>query len=135
MEVRALLDVNIWVDIAVRPGLFPESLAAFKMLTEQRSVGLPLCGYTTLYYILSKAMTPAKAREFLIGLESESVNLVSFTKEDLILAPQLEITDYEDACVAASAIRSGYNLIITRNPKDFRKLPISVSTPKDFVKL
>lgn len=135
MEINALLDINIWIDVAIRPGLFPESLAAYKMLTARRAIGLPLCGYTTLHYILSKGMTPTKAREFLIGLEKEPVTFVGFAKEDLALAQQLEIADYEDACVAASAIRSGYNLIITRNPKDFKKLPISISTPKELLSM
>lgn len=134
MDVRPLLDLNIWIDIAIRPGLFPESFKAYKGLTAQSRVGLPLCGYTTLYYILSKALKPAKAKEFLNGLHNEPVNFVPFAKEDIILAHELAVTDYEDACVVASAIRSGYNLILTRNPKHFKNIPITVATPSSLLK-
>ena len=133
MEVKALLDLNIWIDIALRPGTFPESLAAYKLLTKINRVGLPLCGYTTLYYILSKGITEKKAKEFLSGLESEPVEFVPFAKEDLTLAFALGLADHEDACVAASAIRSGYDLILTRNTGDFTKVPIQATTPKAFL--
>ena len=45
-----------------------------------------------------------------------------------------EITDYEDAIMIETAIRSGMDCIVTRNLKDYRNTPIPVYHPADFIK-
>lgn len=133
MAVKSLLDINIWLDIATRPDLFPESLTYFRHLCELSIPGFPLCGYTTFYYLACKSIGQKAAQEFLQRLERQGVDYVSFEQKDLVLAKSMEFKDEENACIAACAARNGYSLIVTRNKKDFKKSPIAVRTPSELV--
>lgn len=43
-------------------------------------------------------------------------------------------TDYEDAVMIETAVRSGMDYIVTRNTKDFTAAPLPVYAPADFLK-
>ena len=45
-----------------------------------------------------------------------------------------DITDYEDAIMIETAIRSGMDCIVTRNLKDYANASIAVFHPADFLK-
>ena len=45
-----------------------------------------------------------------------------------------ETTDFEDAVMIETAIRSKVDCIVTRNTKDYLKSPVPVYTPDDFMK-
>lgn len=118
MEVKVVLDINIWLDISLRPSLFPHSLQLFRALVKRSQIGFPLCGYTTLYYLLTKGANKREAMSFLTGLTQQAVEFIPFGKQELSLAQQIEVEDHEDACVASSALRAGYAMIATRNIRD-----------------
>ena len=46
-----------------------------------------------------------------------------------------EISDYEDAIMVETAIRSEMDCIVTRNVKDYTKSSIKVCEPSAFLKL
>ena len=46
-----------------------------------------------------------------------------------------DVSDYEDAVMVESAVRSGMDCIVTRNIKDYGQSPVSVYLPSDFLKL
>jgi predicted nucleic acid-binding protein len=45
----------------------------------------------------------------------------------------LKISDFEDAIIAAIAMREKTDYIITRNTKDFSKSPVPAITPDTFL--
>ena len=49
-------------------------------------------------------------------------------------ARRLPISDFEDAIVAASAIESKSDFIVTKNIKDFRNSKVNTITPERFMK-
>jgi len=44
------------------------------------------------------------------------------------------MSDFEDAIIAATALRENAEYIITRNIKDFTQSPIPAITPSDFLR-
>jgi len=44
-----------------------------------------------------------------------------------------DISDYEDAVMIQTAIRSGMDCIVTRNVKDYAKAPVKIYDPEDFL--
>ena len=46
-----------------------------------------------------------------------------------------EMSDYEDAVMAESAIRAEVDCIVTRNKHDYEKSPVPVYSPAEFLDL
>lgn len=134
--MKILFDLNIWIDIAIRPLEFPESVEAFKFaITNHKELYLPCCGITTIEYIIEK-ISPHKKKtffDFIAVLIENNVSFAEFGFKELDLALQSKMSDFEDSCIMASAIKSKIDLIVTRNIKDFKLSPIEVMTPKSFL--
>lgn len=128
--MKFLLDTNIWIDLAARPQSYPESIRLFKALEESsHKTCLCLCSYTTIYYLIARILKPSAALEFLTKLELRSVQLLPFSHNELATARRLQFADHEDACVAATALNSDCDYIVTRNIRDFRQSPIKALSP------
>ena len=61
--------------------------------------------------------------------------LLDTTELDIRKAISSEISDFEDAVMVETAMRSDMDGIVTRNTKDYKKSPLSVYSPLEFVKL
>lgn len=44
-----------------------------------------------------------------------------------------DMSDYEDAVMAETALRTGMDCIVTRNIKDYSKSPVPIYQPADFI--
>ena len=53
--------------------------------------------------------------------------------EDIVNAVESDMSDYEDAVIAATAKRNRIDFIITRNTKDFKESPVPALTPSQFI--
>ena len=62
-------------------------------------------------------------------------HLLDTTSLDCRKAISSEITDYEDAVMVETAIRSEMDCIVTRNEKDYTKSFVKVCEPSAFLKL
>lgn len=62
-------------------------------------------------------------------------HLLDTTSLDCRKAISSEISDYEDAIMVETAIRSEMDCIVTRNVKDYAKSPIMVYEPTEFVSI
>ena len=61
--------------------------------------------------------------------------LLDTTALDIRKAISAEISDFEDAVMVETAVRSGADCIVTRNTKDYSKAPIPVYAPAEFIEL
>ena len=59
--------------------------------------------------------------------------IVDLKPEDIVNAVESDMSDYEDAVIAATAKRNRIDFIITRNTKDFKESPVPVLTPSQFI--
>jgi predicted nucleic acid-binding protein len=73
-----------------------------------------------------------KALNLMIDL-LKLVTLVDTKAYDINNALAFNMPDFEDAIIAATALRETAEYIITRNIKDFAQSPIPTITPSDFL--
>ncbi|MBE5869237.1 MAG: PIN domain-containing protein [Lachnospiraceae bacterium] len=90
---------------------------------------------TDIYYLIHRfTHNDAETRKILSKLFT-LFHLLDTTSLDCRKAISSEITDYEDALMVETAIRSEMDCIITRNVKDYVKSSFKVYEPSGFLKL
>ncbi len=128
--MKALFDINVWIDIAVRPKAYPDSVALFRRLeSDAHHIGFPLSGYTTFYYLIAKIVGKEGALLFCRSLIQRGIRLLPLTNAEVEVAHSLVFRDHEDACVSATALAHKYDLIVTRNGRDYKNSPVVTRTP------
>jgi predicted nucleic acid-binding protein len=132
--MRILFDINVLLDVfRRRVPFYAASAGALSKVAEREVTGcLPGHALTTLYYLVRQSGGREQAGEVIDWL------LVHFeiVPQDKFLfarARTLEIQDFEDAALAASAEAAGCDLILTRNVADFLKSPVQAVTPAEFL--
>jgi len=55
--------------------------------------------------------------------------------QDVFMAKDLDMPDFEDSVISAIASRNEADYIVTRNIEDFENSPIVAITPSDFIRL
>ncbi|MGH7956253.1 MAG: PIN domain-containing protein [Opitutaceae bacterium] len=134
--MRALLDTNVLVDVALsRPGLQEASGAVLAWsLNHPGTAVLAVHSLATISYLMGRAASPGKAREFVTDLVS-GMDIARMDHTEINRALKLPMADFEDALVAAAAESAGATHIVTRNLADFRRSPVKAVTPEEFMRL
>ncbi len=130
---RITVDLNIVLDVYLERDNF---LASAEILTlcKQRALEgyTPSHGIPTIYYILRSKIGHDRA----IAIVDDLIEMLTVVPVDNALlrsARRLSFRDFEDAIVAASAVESKSNFIITKNSKDFAGAPVPAITPERFM--
>ena len=90
---------------------------------------------TDIYYLTHRLThSDAETRKILSKLFT-LFHLLDATSLDCRKAISSEISDYEDAVMVETAIRSEMDCIVTRNTKDYAKSSVNVYDPSSFLKL
>ena len=90
---------------------------------------------TDIYYLTHRLThSDVETRKILSKLFT-LFHLLDTTSLDCRKAISSEISDYEDAIMVETAIRSEMDCIVTRNTKDYAKSLIEVYEPSEFLKL
>lgn len=129
--MRLLFDLNVLLDVAYRPQRYPHSVQLYHRIVamRQHQGTFPACGYTTLYYLLFRNLPSAQdAREALLEWQHH-LELLPFTASMALAAHRLYLHDFEDACVAITAVEGHCAVIVTRNVPDFQASPVPALTP------
>jgi predicted nucleic acid-binding protein len=129
--MKALLDTNVILDVLLgRKPHVQASAAIWAAIETGKGKGfLPAHAITTIYYLSQKQLGSAQARRMIRAL------LQVFTVaavDEIVLKNALDLNcpDFEDAVTVAAAQNAGCELLITRNPRDFRDAPLPIFTPE-----
>lgn len=135
--MRVLVDTRVIVDVLQARVPFAED--AQKIFIH--SANMQFEGYITaksvtdIYYLTHRLThSDAETRKILSKLFA-LFHLLDTTSLDCRKAISSEISDYEDAIMVETAIRSEMDCIVTRNVKDYTKSSIKVCEPSAFLKL
>lgn len=135
--MRALVDTCVIIDALQARVPFAE--AAQKIFIH--SANKQFEGYITaksvsdIYYLTHRLThSDAETRKILSKLFT-LFHLLDTTSLDCRKAISSEISDYEDAIMVETAIRSEMDCIVTRNVKDYAKSLIRVYEPTEFVSI
>ena len=129
---RILLDVNVVLDVLLDRRPFVDSAAAIWTAAEEGAAEGVLAAHalTTLHYLNTKAVGSRMASYTTEALLSV-FDVAAVDKAVLGDAVQLGWPDFEDAVTAAAARRSRCDVIVTRNPRDFKRSPVRVLSPSE----
>lgn len=134
MKVRLFFDTNIILDLLAHRDPYFESVAKLVTLADQGEIIIvaSALSYSTLNYLLSKyenaEIAQDKLRKFRIISEVSDL-------DDTIIDKGLNsnFRDFEDALQYFCAVKSGCDILITRNSKDFKESKIPVMTTEEFL--
>lgn len=133
--MRALLDTCIIIDaLQSREPFFDDAQKIFLLAANQQFVGCITAKSSTDIYCLMHRYThnDKQSRDVLSKLFT-LFEVLDTTGIDCRQAIPSQITDYEDAIMIATAVRSEVDCIITRNTRDFSKSSVPVFTPEKFI--
>jgi predicted nucleic acid-binding protein len=132
--VRALLDTNVILDVALRrSGLFDGSKRALeKCQAESHEMCISWHTLSNLFYILRRDRGAEKTIEFLRDLLSITT-VAPVGHADALRAVGFGLNDFEDALQLSAAESCRADAILTRNKTDFGSPSnIAVLTPEEF---
>lgn len=132
--MKVLFDTNVLLDVFLDRESFFEASSQVLALAERRKIEGWLCGttVTTVYYLLSKALSRKKAEKHIKELFKifDISNINRVVLEDAL---ESKFSDYEDAVIYQSAVHAKLEAILTRNQVDFQKSNLPVYSPAEFL--
>ena len=134
--MKVLFDTNVILDYLVqREPFYSDSREVILLSAEKKLDGIIGAGsIADIYYICKKEyQNTEKPLNLIIDL-LKLVTLVDTKAHDVNNALAFNMSDFEDAIIAATALRETAEYIITRNVKDFGQSPIQAVTPSDFLR-
>lgn len=90
---------------------------------------------TDIYYLTHRQTHSDIATRDVLTKLCALFGLLDTTASDVRRAVSAEISDFEDAVMIETAVRSNMDCIVTRNIRDYYKAPIPVYSPAEFVNL
>lgn len=128
--MRILIDTDVLLDVALNRKPFVDSSAAVLRWSESGGeAAIAWHSIANCAYLLEN-----DGRDFLKNLLS-IVSVTETGKKDAVVAIGLPMPDLEDALQVVSAKAWGADVIVTRNITDFKKSPVKVLNPPEFLKL
>jgi predicted nucleic acid-binding protein len=132
--IVALLDTNVLLDaILTREPWFLESVALLEAAS-RRQIRAAVAGHsvTTIYYLVAKSVDDAAARMAVSDL-LQILDVVALDRDDFQRALAMGLKDFEDAVQAAAALKIGADVLVTRNPKDFKGASVTLRSAGETV--
>ena len=90
---------------------------------------------TDIYYLMHRHTHDDKASRDILNKLFALFDVLDTAGIDCRKAVLSPVSDFEDAVMVETALRSEVDCIVTRNPRDFTKSPVPVYEPKAFRKL
>lgn len=135
--MRILLDTCIVIDVLQARNPFNESAEKiFLGIANNHYEGyITAKSVTDIYYLTHRCTHSDKDTRKIITNLISLFNVLDTTDMDIRKAVLSNISDYEDAVMTETAIRTGMDCIITRNKKDYLKSNAVVYSPEEFLKM
>ncbi len=132
--MNVLLDTNVLLDVFLeRKPFFGPSVQVVGLAEKGKIEGwIGATTVTTIFYLLSKAMTGKQAEKNIRKL-LKIFNVSGINRVVLEDALDSHFTDFEDGVLYQSAVHANLGAIITRNQKDFTKSNLPVYSPAEFL--
>ena len=90
---------------------------------------------TDIYYLMHRHTHDDKASRDILNKLFALFDVLDTAGIDCRKAVLSPVSDFEDAVMGETALRSEVDCIVTRNLRDFTKSPVPVYEPKAFLKL
>lgn len=132
---KILIDTNIILDLLAKREPYYNGAASLFTLADQNKVKLAISSLSiaNTNYVLSKIKSAKEAREILRRFKV-LVRVLNLNNKiiDLALADN-SFKDFEDGLQYYSALEHNLEIIVTRNPKDFKSSKLPIMSADEFM--
>ena len=134
--MKILLDTNVIIDaLQSRTPWAGDAQQIFLLVAANEVTGfITAKAVTDIHYIMHHHLHDEKRTRDALQKLLELFDLLDTTGTDCRKALLAPTTDYEDAVMIETAVRSGIDCIVTRNSKDYSLSSVPVYTPDAFLK-
>jgi predicted nucleic acid-binding protein len=131
---KLFFDSDVMLDLSLkRKPFYLPALNLFELCYQSHFTALTSSiAFINTSYFLNK-FAPLTKKESLKRLRS-IVSIIEVDEEIIDLALNSSFSDFEDGVQYYAARRSGIEIIITRNIKDYKESAIQVLTPEQFLR-
>lgn len=135
--MRALIDTSIVLDaLQNREPFCKEAQEIFLGVANKRFDGfLTAKAVTDIYYLTHRCTHSDKDTRQILNKLFGLFELLDTAAMDCRRAVSSNVSDFEDAVMVESAIRSEMDCIVTRNLGDYKKVPLPVHSPEEFLRM
>jgi len=133
---KAFFDLNIILDVLQNREPFYEASAQLLAYAETGKIQGFVAPHslTTLFYLISKDQSAAKARATITNL-LQFLAVAKIDQSTIEQAMSLSYRDFEDAVQMIAAVQCKADYFVTRNPKDFQPPLLTVIQPSELIAL
>jgi predicted nucleic acid-binding protein len=134
--MKLLVDTNVVLDVLLDRSPHTESSAAVWAGVETGAAEGVLAAHavTTIHYLISREMGPAAARRIMASI-LRVFGIAAVDQRVIQHALHMQWNDFEDSVTAAAAEAAGCDVIVTRDPRGFRRAAVHVVAPEAAVAL
>lgn len=133
--MRALIDTCVIVDaLQNRTPFSEEAQTVFLAAANNQFIGyITAKSSTDIYYLTHRVTHDNKSARDVLSKLFSIFEILDTTGMDCRRAIPSKISDYEDAVMIETALRTETDCIVTRNIRDYSKAEIPVYTPSEFI--
>ncbi|MBQ7671070.1 MAG: PIN domain-containing protein [Clostridia bacterium] len=135
--MRALIDTCVIVDVLQsREPFVEDAQKIFLLAANEQFIGcITAKSATDIYYLTHRLTHDDKASRTVLGKLFTLFEAADTAGIDCRRAIPSEVSDYEDAVMIETALRTEVDCIVTRNTRDYSRSQVKVYTPSDFIKI
>ena len=135
-KTKAFFELNIILDVLQIREPFYEASAQLLAYAETGKIHGFIAPHslTTLFYLISKDQSAAKARATITNL-LQFLSVAKIDQTTIEQAMSLAYRDFEDAVQMIAAVQCKADYFLTRNPKDFQPPMLTVIQPSEMIAL
>ncbi|MCD7717515.1 MAG: PIN domain-containing protein [Lachnospiraceae bacterium] len=134
--MKVLLDTCVIIDFLQRREPFDQEAVHIMRLAAVNQISgfITAKSATDIYYLSHRATHSDKESRLRLNQLLSIIGMLDTSAEDVFHAISSDTSDFEDAVMIETAIRSGMDCIVTRNVKDYEKSKLTVYNPEEFIK-
>ena len=135
-KTKAFFDLNIVLDVLQNREPFYEASAQLLAYAETGKIQGFIAPHslTTLFYLISKDQSAAKARATITNL-LQFLSVAKIDQSTIEQAMSLSYRDFEDAVQMIAAVQCKADYFVTRNPKDCQPPMLTIIQPSELLAL
>lgn len=135
--MKALIDTNVIVDALTSREPWKESAEKIFLMAANRVMDayITASSATDIYYLVRKYLHSAEQAKQVMGKLYSLMGILAVTGDECVDALASAVSDYEDAVIERTAVKTGTDYIVTRNVKDYQDGMVKAILPDDFIAL
>lgn len=133
--MRILIDTCIIIDALQNREPFNKNAQDIFLLAANRKIDafITAKSITDIYYLTHRVTHSDKDTRDVLSRLFKLFDIADTAGTDCKYALSSDVSDYEDAVMIETAVRTQMDSIVTRNIKDYSKSVISVMTPNELI--